>query len=313
MQGVKSAADNGSDVHQLNCYGIVFPENCDTYNGPHSVECLTTIWKSKGCLNKGSKSPINLDSAEKHDLDLLNVDRVSENFEMAHVKANNGHDNKELECYGMVFPENCTSYFGPHSIECLISIWEEVDCKVKGYRHPNNLTTDDINSLGILNLTAVKENIESIKLAADGGNEEHQLNCYGVVFPNNCSTYHGQHSVECLTTIWLLKGCLHEGTKAPIKLDHTELHDVDVLYLSDVMDIFKTIQIEANSGDEDKELECYGLVFPENCVSYYGPHSIDCLITIWEEVDCKVKGYRYPSILTTSDAQALKSLNLSVS
>ena len=95
--------------------------------------------------------------------------------------------------------------------------------------------------------------------------------------------------------------------------------------------MFELVQVEAHGGDKDKGLECYGIglyiittvaigdvvlllyflsVYPENCYSYHGPHSIDCLITIWEEVDCKVKGYRYPSNLTTSDADALKFMNL---
>ncbi|XP_078486409.1 uncharacterized protein LOC144744918 [Ciona intestinalis] len=79
-----------------------------------------------------------------------------------------------------VYPENCYSYHGPHSIDCLITIWEEVDCKVKGYRYPSNLTTSDADALKFMNLTAVRENMESVKLAADGGNDDHQLNCYGL-------------------------------------------------------------------------------------------------------------------------------------
>ena len=54
----------------------------------------------------------------------------------------------------------------------------------------------------------------------------------------------------------------------------------------------------------------YLSVYPENCDSYHGPHSIDCLITIWEEVDCKLKGYRFPNNLTTADSDSLKTSNL---
>ncbi|XP_078486426.1 uncharacterized protein LOC144744930 [Ciona intestinalis] len=155
MEDVKSAADGGNDDHQLNCYGIVFPENCDTYYGPHSVECLTTIWKSKGCLVEGSKAPVKLNTAEKEALDLLNVNKVLDTFELVQVEAHGGDKDKGLECYGIVYPENCDSYHGPHSIECLITIWEEVDCKVKGYRFPGNLTTTETDALSSLNLTYV--------------------------------------------------------------------------------------------------------------------------------------------------------------
>ncbi|XP_078486601.1 uncharacterized protein LOC144745010 isoform X3 [Ciona intestinalis] len=310
MEGVKSAADGGNVDHQLNCYGLVFPENCDTYYGPHSVQCLTTIWEWKGCLSEGTKAPVKLDHVGKEALDLLNVDEILDNFEIVRMEADGGDKDKGLECYGIVYPENCDSYHGPHSIECLITIWEEVDCKVKGYRYPGNLTTADADALKSMNLTAVRENMESVKLAADGGNDDHQLNCYGLVFPENCDTYYGPHSVECLTTIWISKGCLGEGTKAPVKLETNETEALDLLNVEEVLDNFELVQVEAHGGDKDKGLECYGIVYPENCDSYHGPHSIDCLITIWEEVDCKVKGYRYPSNLTTADADALKSMNL---
>ncbi|XP_078486408.1 uncharacterized protein LOC144744915 [Ciona intestinalis] len=132
-----------------------------------------------------------------------------------------------------------------------------------------------------------------------------------LVFPDNCDTYYGPHSVQCLTTIWEWKGCLNEGTKAPVKLDHADKEAVDLLTVDEVLDNFELVQVEAHGGDKDKGLECYGIVYPENCYSYHGPHSIDCLITIWEEVDCKVKGYRFPNNLTTADSDSLKTSNLS--
>ncbi|XP_078487555.1 uncharacterized protein LOC144745395 [Ciona intestinalis] len=180
MEAVKSAAENGDDDHQLNCYGLVFPDNCDTYYGPHSVECLTTIWEWKGCLGEGTKAPVKLETNETEALDLLNVEQVLDNFELVQVEAHGGNKVKGLECYGIVYPENCHSYHGYHSIDCLITIWKEVDCKVKGYRYPGNLTTADADALKSMNLTAVRGNMESVKLAADGGNDDHQLNCYGL-------------------------------------------------------------------------------------------------------------------------------------
>ncbi|XP_078486405.1 uncharacterized protein LOC144744910 [Ciona intestinalis] len=178
MEGVKSAADNGNDDHQLNCYGLeqilinlllwdlyhlcvkqfvfpflVFPDNCDTYYGPHSVECFTTIWKSKGCLTEGTKAPVKLVKNETEALDLLNVDEIFITFETIRMHADGGNKDKGLECYGVVYPENCDSYHGPHSIECLLTIWEEVGCKVEGYRYPGNLTIADADALKSLNLT----------------------------------------------------------------------------------------------------------------------------------------------------------------
>ncbi|XP_078486402.1 uncharacterized protein LOC144744907 [Ciona intestinalis] len=180
MEDVKLAADGGNDDHQLNCYGLVFPDNCDTYYGPHSVQCLTTIWEWKGCLNEGTRAPVKLDHADKEAVDLLTVDEVLENFELVQVEAHGSDKDKGLECYGIVFPDNCDTYYGPHS-------------------------------------------------------------------------------VECLTTIWEWKGCLGEGTKAPVKLDHIELHDVDVINISGILQNFEAIRVEANGGDDGSQLECYGL------------------------------------------------------
>ncbi|XP_078486403.1 uncharacterized protein LOC144744908 [Ciona intestinalis] len=101
MEGVKSAADNGNDDHQMNCYGLVFPDNCDTYDGPHSVECLTTIWEWKGCLGEGTKAPVNLNAGDNDALDLLNLDEVLDNFELVQMEADGGDKDKGLECYGI--------------------------------------------------------------------------------------------------------------------------------------------------------------------------------------------------------------------
>ena len=35
--------------------------------------------------------------------------------------------------------------------------------------------------------------------------------------------------MECLTTIWEWKGCLGEGTKAPVKLETNETEALDLL------------------------------------------------------------------------------------
>nr|XP_026691290.1 uncharacterized protein LOC113474438 [Ciona intestinalis] len=180
MEAVKSAADSGNEDHQLNCYGIRFPENCDSYYGPHTVECLTTMWESKGCLGEGTKAPVKLDTAEKDTINIMNADEVLNKFDSIRTEADSGNKDKGLECYGIVFPGNCNSFNGPHSIDCLITIWEEVGCKIKGLRYPGDLSSEDLNSLKNIDLRDVKANMESVKSAADSGNVDDQLNCYGL-------------------------------------------------------------------------------------------------------------------------------------
>nr|XP_026695288.1 uncharacterized protein LOC108950586 isoform X2 [Ciona intestinalis] len=310
MEETKSSADRGNDDNQMSCYGLVFPENCETYYGPHSLYCLTTIWESKGCLSEGSKAPDKLNKADIKAFNLMNVDEVVDHIETIKSEADGGNVIKGEECYGGVFPENCETFNGPHSIDCLITIWKEAGCDVNGFRYPNNLAITDADNLKNMDLTALKENMEGVKSAADNGNDDQRLNCYGIVFPENCDGFYGPHSMECLTTIWESKGCLGEGTKAPVKLTPSEKQSLDLLNLIDVGNDFETLRIGADGGDKDKGLKCYGIDFPENCNSYNGPHSINCLITIWEEVGCKFKGLRYPGVLTNADANTLKNMNL---
>ncbi|XP_078486406.1 uncharacterized protein LOC144744913 [Ciona intestinalis] len=159
----------------------------------------------------------------------------------------------------VVYPENCDSYHGRHSIDCLITIWEEVGCKVQGLKYPGGLTSADADALKNMDLRNVRANMEIVKSAADGGDADNQLNCYGIAFPNGCGSHAGPHSVECLTTIWESNGCLSEGTNAPIKLNTAEKEVLDLLTLDDVGLNFETTRIEADGGDKDKGLECYGL------------------------------------------------------
>ena len=47
----------------------VYPEHCENYYGPHSVECLETMWYSAQCLVKGSELPRNLTTEQHAELD----------------------------------------------------------------------------------------------------------------------------------------------------------------------------------------------------------------------------------------------------
>lgn len=86
MNTTKTKADSGDSTQQLDCFGIGnkchlllqqnnfidvkifltdFPGTCPTYNGPHSVECLKSVWSSVGCLAEGEKYPDKLSSTEE--------------------------------------------------------------------------------------------------------------------------------------------------------------------------------------------------------------------------------------------------------
>lgn len=52
------------------------------------------------------------------------------------------------------------------------------------------------------------------------------------------------------------------------------------------------------------------LVYPQNCTRYYGPHSIDCLITMWRTATCLQEGYKFPDKLTSVRLDELDAQNI---
>jgi len=36
---------------------IAFPEGCESYKGPHSIDCQASLWNSAGCLQGGEGYP----------------------------------------------------------------------------------------------------------------------------------------------------------------------------------------------------------------------------------------------------------------
>ena len=61
---------------------LVFPEGCQTYNGPQVDDCYVTIWKETGCTEQGHQYPGNLTAVELEFLDRLNLEYVL-NFKKA--------------------------------------------------------------------------------------------------------------------------------------------------------------------------------------------------------------------------------------
>ena len=52
----------------------------------------------------------------------------------------------------LVFPPSCTSYFGPHSLQCYNTIWMSVGCYLNGFGAPTNATASIVDTLNGLNL-----------------------------------------------------------------------------------------------------------------------------------------------------------------
>ena len=50
------------------------------------------------------------------------------------------------------FPIACVSFGGPHSLDCLISLWIGGGCVMSGWKNPNNLTGPDVSVLKHMDL-----------------------------------------------------------------------------------------------------------------------------------------------------------------
>ena len=40
------------------------PEGCSSFIGPHSTQCLATVWLKAGCIEEGNRFPTKLTPAE---------------------------------------------------------------------------------------------------------------------------------------------------------------------------------------------------------------------------------------------------------
>ena len=50
------------------------------------------------------------------------------------------------------FPQNCSSYEGPHSVECIVSARKLAGLSDEGCSHPKNLSDKDLQELQEVNI-----------------------------------------------------------------------------------------------------------------------------------------------------------------
>ncbi|XP_077971333.1 uncharacterized protein LOC120346548 [Styela clava] len=310
FNNIALAADQGDSSAQEKCHGIVYPQHCTKYSGPHSVNCLKTIWTKVGCLEKGSKHPDKLSPAEKNRLNSLTLRELEREFQTVKDSADNGNKADQNSCFGMEYPTGCSKYFGPHSISCLETIWKTVQCLPEGQKYPQKLSSTELNDLNKKNIREVTSRFQGMKDSADSGDGTNQLFCFGKKYPANCNEYYGPYTAECLDTIWKLVKCLPEGTNHPSKRSQSDIAGLTGLGLNKLIEQTKGIADAADSGDITAQKNCYGIEYPLHCTKYYGPHSKDCLKTIWSSAECLKEGTKYPPVLPAAELNRISNINL---
>lgn len=178
--------------------------------------------------------------------------------------------------YSPVYPEGCIKYYGPHPIECLETIWNTTECLPEGSEYPSKREFSEILRTDSLNLRLV------------------------VMLGSSFLSIH---------VIWL---CI----------------------IRQIINETNITRELSDNGDVEKQLECFGLgkndnqwfcnllhlllicsslfflVYPENCTKYYGPHPVDCLITMWRTATCLQEGYKYPQKLSSTRLNELDAWNI---
>lgn len=54
--------------------------------------------------------------------------------------------------YATVYPDNCTRYYGPHPVSCLITMWKNATCLALGYKYPEKLSTSRLTEIDTWNI-----------------------------------------------------------------------------------------------------------------------------------------------------------------
>lgn len=91
---------------------------------------------------------------------------------------------------------------------------------------------------------------------------------------------------------------------------------------------------QSDNGDAENQLKCFGIgeniplilkvicdfslcccnsyisAFPVGCKEYYGPHSMQCLVSLWINATCLPDGYKYPEKLTVGRLNELDTWNM---
>nr|XP_039270628.1 uncharacterized protein LOC120345301 [Styela clava] len=293
----KNLADNNNVGKQLECFGMIYPDGCEKYYGPHPMRCLETFWEMSTCLPEGQEFPPKISFEKWEWYNSSNLREVSRYMNLTAEEADNANKESQLKCFGMEYPLYCTLYYGPHPVKCLVTIWQSVACLYLGSRHPQKLTRDELLRIDTLNLRSVISEMNTTRESADSGSKEDQLFCFGMEYPEHCMLYYGPHSTSCLVTIWISVGCLDYGFKYPVKLNESEHEVLDSMNLREIIFKFNQSRWNANLPDRQEQKDCFGMEYYKHCHTYYGPLTLWCLLTIWKEATCIPKGTEYPNKL----------------
>ena len=60
----------------------------------------------------------------------------------------------------------------------------------------------------------------------------------------------------------------------------------------------------------DTNFDCFFSAFPSACLSFQGPHEVECLQGMWQKSGCVVEGRLYPTVLNEDQYRQLEQFSL---
>ena len=149
-------------------YGLVGPSDCTKFGqehpcigpnentGPHSMTCLSALWKTSGCSPKGTTAPSQPGhnnswwnerswQAVLDDMKSWYSDATGSNWSLAQSH----HEG----CLGTP-PNPCDSQYNPRPLECLQQQWIDAGCTKKGTGYPSTSNSSKYNSMSLSSVQA---------------------------------------------------------------------------------------------------------------------------------------------------------------
>lgn len=171
------------------------------------------------------------------------------------------------------FPKHCNHYYGPHSVLCLVTIWEASLCLPEGSAHPTKLSSRELS----------RHNSQHLRYDVENSFETLNLSVLRVHFAErSCSNTAGQN-------------CL--------RIPGIKLNSSAALVL------VRLIRKSPKPFLSSKFF--YNLTeFPAGCERYFGQYSVACLTSIWSSVNCFPEGTGSPHKLSSTLISSYTGLGL---
>jgi hypothetical protein len=160
------------------CIGI----NSNT--GPHSMDCLSKLWKSSGCSSNGKSAPSNKTDKQNAWWNQRGWEDVLKDMKKYKLFADSNNWNRVKQyfhrCYGSD-PDPCDPKYTPRPTECLQKLFLESGCNEKGKLYnelQNDNTLKNMSKPDLQNY--FKKLVENTRSSNYNTKSDANMKCFGI-------------------------------------------------------------------------------------------------------------------------------------